>query len=100
METTSVIENMAAAFKMGGPWMVAIAIALTVSIAFSIERFIRLYYRYNIDGPSFMFEIQKYVVANDIDGAIRLCNGAENTALARVMKAGLQRASRSESQIQ
>jgi hypothetical protein len=47
-----------------------------------------------------MFEIQKYILANDLDGAIRLCNGAGQAALPRVIKAGLQRASRDEGQIQ
>lgn len=88
------------AFKEGGQWMVAIAVALGLSAAFSVERFIRLFLTYNVDGPSFMFEIQKHILANDIDGAIRYCNGAKDAALARVIKAGLQRASRTEDQIQ
>ena len=34
-----------------------------------------------------MFEVQKYILANDVDGAIRLCNGAGNKALPKVIKA-------------
>jgi biopolymer transport protein ExbB/TolQ len=89
-----------AGFQGGGPWMIPIAVALALSVAFSIERFVRLYLQYNVDGPSFMFEVQKYILANDIDGAIRVCNGAGDKALPKVMKAGLQRASRDETQIQ
>lgn len=80
--------------------MIPIAVALAISVALTLERFMRLYWQYNIDGASFMFEIQKYVLANDLDGAIRTCNGAGNSAVAKVIKAGLQRASRDDEQIQ
>jgi biopolymer transport protein ExbB/TolQ len=80
--------------------MIPIAISLALSLAFSFERFTRLFLQYNVDGGSFMFEIQKYILANDVDGAIRLCNGAGRAALPKVIKAGLQRASRDETQIQ
>lgn len=100
MDSGGTIQNMGIAFQEGGPWMVAIAITLAVTVGITIERFIRLFLNYSIDGASFMAEVQKYVLANDLDGAIRLCNGADKTALAKVIKAGLQRASKDESQIQ
>lgn len=87
-------------YKQGGPFMHPIAIAFAIACAIIFERFVRIVFQYSIDGTSFMFEVQKYVLANDIDGAIRLCNGAGRSALARVIKAGLQRASRDEHQIQ
>lgn len=87
-------------FKLGGAFMYPIALAFAISIALILERLIRVVFQYKIDGTSFMFEVQKYVLANDIDGAIRLCNGAGKAALPRVIKAGLQRASRDEHQIQ
>ena len=80
--------------------MLPIAISFSLAVAFTIERFVRIFMHYAIDGASFMFEVQKYVLANDIDGAIRLCNGAGRAALPKVIKAGLQRASREEQQIQ
>ena len=94
------LHSLVLAFQAGGPWMIPIAIAFAVSIAFTIERFVRLFWQYNVDGASFMFEVQKYILANDLDGAIRLCNGAGRAALPKVIKAGLQRASRDEGQIQ
>lgn len=87
-------------FQLGGPMMYPIAFALAVAVAIILERTMRIMFQYNIDGTSFMFEVQKYVLANDIDGAIRLCNGGGKAALPRVVKAGLQRASRDEHQIQ
>ena len=80
--------------------MAPIAICFAFAIAFVIERFSRLFFEYDINGSSFMFEVQKYILANDLDGAIRICNGAQKAALPRVIKAGLQRASRDEQQIQ
>ncbi len=100
METQSTMSGMIAAFQGGGPWMIPIAIALAFSIAFTIERVMRLFLQYSVDGASFMFEVQKYVLANDIDGAIRICNGTGNAALPKVIKAGLQRATRDGEQIQ
>ena len=88
------------ALQHGGFATYLIAITLAVSLAFIIERFVKLFLQLNVNGSSFMFEIQKYVLANDLDGAIRVCNGAEKAALPRVIKAGLMRASRSEEQIQ
>ena len=94
------IDEFQRQWSRGEPWMFLIALALTFAIAFGFERFYRLYLRYPINGKSFMFEIQKYILANDIDGAIRVCNGSGESLLPKVIKAGLQRASRSENQIQ
>lgn len=86
-------------FQQGGPWMVAIAILLALSIAVTLERFMRLFWQYSIDGRSFMFEVQKQVLAGEIDNAIRLCNATSLPMLPKVLKAGLQRASRTDDQI-
>jgi len=99
-QSAGAVQGLLASFQAGGIWMAPIAIALAFSIAFTIERFARLFWQYNINGASFMFEVQKYILANDVDGAIRLCNGAGNAALPKVLKAGLQRSSRDETQIQ
>ncbi len=100
MEPQAAQTGFISAIQHGGFAMGLIAICLAFGIAFILERFIRLFMQLNINGSSFMFEVQKYVLANDLDGAIRVCNGAEKAALPRVIKAGLMRASRSEEQIQ
>lgn len=87
-------------YLKGGFMMHIISVCFAITIAIILERLVRIVFQYNIDGTSFMFEVQKYVLANDIDGAIRLCNGGGRAALPRVIKAGLQRASRDEHQIQ
>ena len=100
MESGGFVQGFLAALQSGDPSMILIAVNLALSLSFVFERVSRLFFQYNVDGPSFMFEIQKYILANDLDGAIRLCNGAGQAALPKVIKAGLQRASRDESQIQ
>lgn len=99
MESGNFTQGIVGAFQQGGFSMWLIAVALAVSVAFMLERMVKLA-QANVDGAAFMFEIQKYILANDLDGAIRLCNGAGNAALPRVIKAGLQRASRDQEQIQ
>jgi biopolymer transport protein ExbB/TolQ len=94
------ISNAIQQFQLGGKMMFPIAACGAITIAIILERIIRIMFQFNIDGTSFMFEVQKYVLANDIDGAIRVCNGGGRAALPRVVKAGLQRASRDEHQIQ
>lgn len=97
---SSMLQDMISAFQTGGFWMVPIALCLAFAIMITLERFVRLFMQYNVDGASFMFEVQKYVLANDLDGAIRLCNGAGKAAVPKILKSGLQRASRDENQIQ
>ncbi|MGE3263293.1 MAG: MotA/TolQ/ExbB proton channel family protein [Bacteriovoracia bacterium] len=96
----NILNTIIEQYQAGGHMMHAIAICFAITIAIILERFVRIVLQFNIDGTSFMFEVQKYVLANDIDGAIRLCNGAGRAALPRIIKAGLQRASRDEHQIQ
>jgi biopolymer transport protein ExbB/TolQ len=47
-----------------------------------------------------MAQIQKLVMANNIDRAIKLCNAAPSAALPRVIKAGLTRANKGPDEIQ
>jgi biopolymer transport protein ExbB len=88
------------ALQAGGIANLLIAVSMVFAIGFIIERFVKLFSKMNVNGNSFMFEIQKHILANDLDGAIRVCNGAKEAALPKVIKAGLMRASRSEDQIQ
>src|SRR5205809_1140184 len=100
MDVSSFLTTLIANYQKGGPFMHFIAVTFAFAIAFVLERLLRLYATYYVDGTSFMFEVQKYILANDLDAAIRLCNGAGKAALPRVIKAGLQRASRDDTQIQ
>ena len=83
-------------FIEGGKWMIPIAFISFLVAAVAVERVIFLFFRYNINGSAFMAQIQKLVMANNIDRAIKLCNAAPNAALPRIVKAGLTRANRTE----
>ena len=94
------MEVIAEAFSDGGIWMYSILVVSIFALAIIIERFIFLFFKYNINGNAFMAQIQKLVMANNIDRAIKLCNAAPSAALARVIKAGLTRANKGEIEIQ
>ena len=90
----------AEAFDKGGPWMYSILAVSVLAIGLIIERFIFLFFKYNINAQAFMAQIQKLVMANNIDRAIKLCNAAPSAALPKVVKAGLTRANKGEVEIQ
>ncbi len=94
------MDYIAKSFSDGGVWMYSILAVSIIAIAIMIERFVTLYFRYNINAQAFMAQIQKLVLAGNIDRAIKLCNAAPSAALARVIKAGLTRANNGELEIQ
>jgi biopolymer transport protein ExbB len=89
--------------QQGATGITVMYVILAVSIigfGVMIERFIFLFFKYNLNASAFMAQIQKLVIANNIDRAIKLCNAAPSAALAKVIKAGLTRANKSEIEIQ
>lgn len=86
--------------SQGWVYMWAIFVALMFGLAIAFERVLFIYGRYSLNGRGFMAQIQKMVLANNIDRAIKLCNAQPHAALSRVLKAGLTRANRSELEIQ
>lgn len=98
-EPASFFEQLVLFFQDGGPFMYIIAFIWTIGLVIALERLIKLKYKLDIDGPSFMNELQRYILSNDIQGAIRVCSGSI-AALPRVLKSGLKRASKSPAQVQ
>lgn len=106
MEPTTVLPNamqaitqtVAQFFQSGGIFMWIIAITLAFGLAVAIERFFK-FRGYDTDGPSFMNELQRNVLSNDIQGAIRVCSNSL-ALLPRVLKSGLKRSSQTGGQIQ
>lgn len=83
-----------------GPWMYLILIISIIALAVILERFVYLFLKYNINANAFMGQIQKLVMSNNIDRAIKLCNQASDAALPKVVKAGLTRANKGQEAIQ
>lgn len=86
-------------FKQGGEFMIPIAVVMFISLAIMIERFWNLVLHYNVDGNRFLAEIRKYVMANDIAGAVNFCNKEPDLAICKVVKAGLVKANRTKGEI-
>ncbi len=83
----------------GGVFMWVILIIWAIGLAIALERFMKLFRSMDVDGASFMNEIQRYILSNDIQGAIRVCAGS-NAALPKVLKSGLKRSGQSSDQMQ
>ena len=83
----------------GGVFMYVIISVWAFALAVALERFKKLSYTYDVDGPSFMNELQRYILSNDIQGAIRVCSGSA-AALPKVLKSGLKRANQTPEQVQ
>lgn len=75
-------------------WMIAILVVSVFAMAVIIERFVFLFFRYNINADQFMESVRKMVRANSVDRAIKLCKAKPNAAVPRVVQAGLERANK------
>jgi biopolymer transport protein ExbB len=88
-------SSFAESFRIEGAFWMWIIVPVSIAcVAIMIERFFFLYFKYNIQASAFFSQIQKLVMAGNIDRAIKLCNAAPSSALARVIKAGLIRANK------
>lgn len=70
------------------------------AFAIGLERWIRINYTYSVNSRAFMAKLKKYILSDNIDRAISLCNSKTMALLPRVMKAGLTRAKDSDEEIE
>ena len=87
-------------FQEGGFFMYPILGCAVFAMAIAFERLFYILFRANINATAFMAQIQKLIMANNIDRAIKLCNAEPHAALPKVVKAGLTRANRTEKEIE
>jgi len=85
-------------FEEGGWAMYIILFWLIIAIAIIIERSVYLY-KSSINKDVFLATMQKCILAGDIGRAIKLCSAA-NAPLARIVKAGLMKVNRPDSEVQ
>lgn len=88
------MQELAAFFHEGGFFMYLNLFFFTIALASIAERTVMVVFRYNVNSKAFMAQVQKLILSNNIDRAIKLCNAAPHAVLARVIKAGLTRANR------
>ena len=95
------LDFIALKFEQGGhEIMSAITFVLFLSIAIVIERAYRYWLQYDLANSSgFMAAVQKMVMNNSIENAIRLCKKARPKLLPYVMSEGLKRANDSAEEI-
>jgi biopolymer transport protein ExbB len=98
MTATSMMDMVTEFMLKGGIFMWVILFVWAIGLAICIERYLRLK-KLDVDGASFMNELQRYILSNDIQGAIRVCSGSI-AALPKVLKSGLKRAGQAENQMQ
>jgi len=107
-EQVNAIQNVELGFNLftwtakfmfeGGVFMWVIVAVWGMGAAIGIDRIFRLR-RFDIDAPSFMNEIKKFVLSNDVATAIQFCVQS-NSLLANVVKSGLKRVNQTRQQIQ
>lgn len=77
----------------GSPFMWLNTVVSIMAVGVILERFFLLLFRYSSDSKSFMQNIERYVLANDLTQAINYCN-TSSTPLSSVIKSGLVKANR------
>jgi biopolymer transport protein ExbB len=87
------------AMQKGGVFMWPILLAAIFALSISLERLYAVGVRANINASAFMAQVQKLILFDQIDRAIRLCSGEPYAMLPRVVKAGLTRADGAEDEI-
>lgn len=86
-------------FRGGGVFMLPIAACGVVGATIAGERLFYVYLRAAIHAPPFVASVQRLVVDGAVDSAIRLCNAESAAILPRVLKAGLLRADRPDTEV-
>ncbi len=92
------MSTLAHHFEEGGWAMYIILFWLVVAIAIIVERSVYLY-KSSINKDVFLATMQKCILGGDISKAIKLCSAA-NAPLARIVKAGLMKVNRPDSEVQ
>lgn len=86
--------------KEGGFASLMVVAVAVLAGAIAVERWLRIQFQYSVNSRAFMAKLKKYVLSDNIDRAISLCNSKQQALLPRVLKAGLTRAKDSTQDIQ
>src|SRR5436309_1334376 len=84
----------------GGVASMMVVVIGLCAVAIAIERVVRIQFQYSINSRAFMAKLKKYILSDNIDRAISLCNSKSQALLPKVLKAGLTRAKDSTEDIQ
>jgi biopolymer transport protein ExbB/TolQ len=95
-------DSIARLFHQGGPFVMSgILFIFLVTVVLVIERSIRYWFQYDMANSSgFIAVVQKMIMNNSIENAIRLCKEARPKLLPYVLTEGLKRANDTEEEIE
>lgn len=96
------VDKIVHLFHVGGPLvMSSITLTLLISLVVVIERCYRYWIQFDLPNSSgFMAAVQKMVMNNSIENAIRLCKKARPQLLPYVLSEGLKRANDTTEEIE
>lgn len=94
------LEKMITTFNDGGFFMYPIAMLLILGFLIIIERTYAILFIYKADGSKLMQRIQRLILDNNIDEAVKLCNSKKNAAIYKVFKAAMVSSDRPIEEIQ
>lgn len=94
------MEALIGAFRDGGAFMYVIAFFLVAGTVIIIERLYMILFVYHADGGILMQKIQRLLLDNNVDEAIKICNSKKHAAVYQVFKAALVSSDRPIEEVQ
>jgi len=82
------MDSIVEIYREGGIWMYLITLIAVMSASVFFERFYALFMKYNIDKDKFIGNVQRSIIAGDLNSAVNHCND-RSTPLNNIVKAGL-----------
>jgi biopolymer transport protein ExbB/TolQ len=94
------MENLLNLYEAGG-WVMHIILAMLIfSTAVMIERFYKIIFVYHANNAELMQQVQRLILENKIDEAVKICNSNQDAAIYKIFKAALIHAHRPFDEIQ
>lgn len=84
----------------GGFFMWPILLCGILGAALSLERLFYVFFRASVNARVFMTQIERLLLMDNLDRAIKLCNAEPGGALPQVVKAGLMHAARPQDELE
>ncbi len=94
------IHSMLEHFREGGFMMYPILLMNLVTWAIALERIFALFIVTRENKAALLSGLQKHILRGDIHSAIRFLNGQKQGPIAKIVKAGLMKANKSDKEVQ
>ena len=94
------LQTIADHYRAGGFWMYLISVFQIFSFAIIIERFYVLFIKSRLNRVAILRGLQEKIFKGDLSGGIRFLGEQPQTALTRILKAGLLQTRHGEEEVQ